>query len=83
MRPFRVVEQEVHDCVEAAFAAGRVFNHKPEGFILYGAKNKNLPAGQRFVQCSDDYGFIVKREPGGDDIVITMLSRVGVRKGLR
>jgi hypothetical protein len=79
-RPFRVVEQEIHDCVEKAIAEGRVFNHRPEGFVLYGRKNRQLPGGQRFVQCDDDYGFIVKRDPLGDDIVLTMLTRVGVRK---
>jgi len=79
-RPFHLVEREIHDCVEKAIAERRILNHKPEGFVLYGTKNKNLPAGQRFVQCHDDYGFIIKREPSGDDIVLTMLTRVGVRQ---
>jgi hypothetical protein len=82
-RPFRVVEKEIHDCVEKAFQEGHVFGHKPEGFVLYGARSNKLPPGQRFVQCDDDYGFIVKREPSGDDIVMTMLTRVGVRKRTR
>jgi hypothetical protein len=79
-RPFRVVEKEIHDCVETAIAEGRVFNHRPEGFVLYGKKHNNLSPGHRFVQCHDDYGFIVKRDPAGDDIVVTMLTRAGVRK---
>lgn len=79
-RPFRDVEQEIHDCVSQALEEGRVFDHKPDGFVLYRRRSNRLPDGQRFVQCHHDYGFVVKTDEREDIIVLTMLSRVGVRK---
>lgn len=77
------LEQDIRDCVEAALRDGQALNYKPPGFVLYRRKNAGLPKGQRFVRCDEDssYGFVVKREPGeGPDIVITTLTKAGVRR---
>ncbi len=76
------LEREIASCVGYALENGLALNYKPAGFVLYKRKNDSLPEGQRFVRCDDDsaYGFIVKRDPGGKDVVLTTLSRVGVRK---
>lgn len=81
-RPWRVLEEEIRECVAAGIEAGLVFNHRPKGFVLYRRKNANLPPGQRFVQCDSDsnYGFILKRHPDEGDIVVTTLTRAGVRR---
>jgi hypothetical protein len=69
--------------VERALEAGRIANHKREGFILYGEKRRSLPAGQRFVWSEDDQrAWIIVRETSYD-AVVTSLSRVGtVKKGV-
>ena len=76
------LEQEIAECVTYALENGLALTRKPPGFVLYKRKKDSLPEGQRFVRCDEDsaYGFIVKREAGGQDIVLTTLSRVGVRK---
>ena len=81
-RPWRVIEDEIRGCVAAGLEAGLIFNHRPRGFVLYRRKNNNLPPGQRFVQCDSDsnYGFILKRDPEEGDIVVTTLTRAGVRR---
>jgi hypothetical protein len=77
--PLRQTEQRISDCIRLAISEGRIFNHKPNGFLLYGEKRKQLPSEQRFVQCDESYGFIIRRAPG-EDIVLTMLSKAGVRR---
>jgi len=76
------LEREIRACVSYALENGLALDHKPPGFVLYKRKNNSLPDGQRFVRCDDGsaYGFIVKRDPGGKDVVLTTISRVGVRK---
>lgn len=76
------LEREIAACVGYALENGLALNYKPEGFVLYRRKKDRLPDGQRFVRCEDDsaYGFIVKRDPAGKDVVLTTLSRVGVRR---
>jgi hypothetical protein len=80
-RHWRVLEEEIRECVARGIEAGLIFNHRPPGFVLYRRKNTNLPPGQRFVQCDTDsnYGFILKRDPEEGDVVVTTLTRVGVR----
>lgn len=75
------LEREIAACVGYALKNGLALTHKPPGFILYRHKDK-LPNGQRFVRCDEDsdYGFIVKRDPAGQDIVLTTQTRVGVRR---
>lgn len=76
------LENEIRQCVSYALANGLALNHKPEGFVLYHRKKNRLPARQRFVRCAEDsnYGFVVKRDPDGDDVVVTTLTKVGVRR---
>ena len=76
------LEREIAACVGYALANGLALTHKPEGFVLYRRKKDRLPDGQRFVRCEEDsaYGFIVKRDPAGKDVVLTTISRVGVRR---
>jgi len=76
------LEREIAACVSYALEKGLALTHKPEGFVLYRRKKDKLPEGQRFVRCEDDaaYGFIVKRDPAGKDVVLTTISRVGVRR---
>lgn len=75
------LEQEIAACVGYGLENGLALNHKPQGFVLYKRKSAALPPGQRFVRCEEDapYGFIVQRDRG-KDVVLTTLSRVGVRK---
>lgn len=81
-RPFDVLAEEIRECVTAGLDAGLIFNHRPKGFVLYRRKNTNLPPDQRFVLCDReaDYGFILKRNPEEGDIVMTTLTRAGVRR---
>lgn len=78
---YNELEEEIAQCVSYAFENGLSLDHKPKGFVLYRMKN-TLPSGQRFVRCDEyaAYGFIVKRELDGNDVVLTTLSRVGVGK---
>lgn len=81
-RPWNVLEEEIRECVATGIRAGLIFNHRPTGFVLYRRKNTNLPPGQRFVQCDKEsnYGFILKRDPLEGDVVVTTLTRAGVRR---
>lgn len=76
------LEREIAACVGHALENGLALDYKPQGFVLYRRKKDKLPAGQRFVRCDDDsaYGFIVKRDPAGQDVVLTTITRVGVRR---
>ena len=51
--PVRQAEEKITELVRCAEEAGNVLNHKPEGFLLYGEKNGQLPAGQRFLHCGN------------------------------
>ena len=75
------LEEEIRDCVAAAIKAGLIYDRRPQGFVLYGRRSDKLPPGQRFVQCDRDsnYGFILKRTTDEGDIVVTTLTRAGVR----
>lgn len=81
-RRWDVLEKEIRQCVEAGIREGLVFNHRPQGFVLYRRKNTNLPPGQRFVMCDKEsnYGFILKRDTEEGDIVVTTLTRAGVKR---
>lgn len=81
IKVYNDLADEIRQCVRYALAEGKVLKRKPEGFVLYGQKNGSLPQGHRFVRCSDDsnYGFIIKRIEE-EDVVITTLTRAGVRR---
>lgn len=79
IRYFRQLRGEILACVRRGLAEGRVFDHKPQGFVMYHKKNR-LPERQRFVQCSDDHGFVLKQLTTGEELIVTCLSRVGVRR---
>lgn len=79
-RPYSVLEQAIRDEVRTAFARGRVKNHRPKGFLLYGRSNKQLPEGQRLaLNENETIGWIVKREEKAD-VVLTTLTRTGVNR---
>jgi len=79
-RPFLVVHDEIAECVSEGIRVGRIFDHRPEGFVLYGRKSKSLgDSNLRFVQCEDSYGFIIDPRDGYD-IVKTMITRAGVNR---
>ena len=79
-RPFMTVHDEIAECVAEGIRAGRIFTHRPEGFVLYGRSSRGLGDPKfRFVQCSDDYGFILDPRDGYD-IVKTMITRAGVNR---
>jgi hypothetical protein len=80
-RPYRIVADEIKECVEEALRTGLIFDQRPPGFALYRSKGA-MPPGQRFVQCDTDsrFGFILKRTPDEGDIVVTTLTKAGVRK---
>lgn len=63
--------------VRAELEAGRLLNHKPAAFTLYGERpNRQLDPGEWFVSTPNrQRGFIVKRDEG-EWIVVTCLSRV-------
>lgn len=79
---YRELEDEIRECVMSALAEHRMLDYKPPGFVLYRRKKTALPPGQRFVRCDEDsnYGFILKRTSDGDDVVVTTLTKVGVRR---
>lgn len=78
---YNELEHDIRECVQYGLENGLATRSKPPGFVLYRRKRDELPDGQRFVRCEKDapYGFIVQREDG-EDVVMTTLSRVGVRK---
>ena len=79
-RPYSILEEEIRESVLAAFAAGRVKNHRPKGFLLYGRSNNQLPAGQRLALNEDEsLAWILKRE-SNTDVVMTTLTRTGVNR---
>lgn len=76
------LEGEIREHVTQGIAAGHIYNHLPEGFVLFGQpKQKRLQAGRRFVirQPHASIGFIVERLPQ-EDIVVTALGRSGARR---
>ena len=77
----KTLEAEIFDHVTQGIAAGHIYNHKPDGFLLYGERREQLEQGQRFVyrQPNASVGFIVKRLPQ-EDVVITTLVRVGASR---
>lgn len=79
--PWEQIRKRIADEVRVAIAEGRVENHKTDGFVLYAEKRKQLPPKQRFV-CSEDgrHAWIIVREDHGDDVVVTSLTRAGVRR---
>ena len=78
---YNELERDIRECVQYGIKNGLATRHKPPGFVLYRRKRDELPDGQRFVRCDEQspYGFIVQREDG-EDVVMTTLSRAGVRK---
>ena len=76
------IRTRIHDLVRRGLEAGNVANYKPEGFLLYGERRRQLPAGQRFVWCEEEprLGFIVQRNPDEPDFVKTTMIRVGVSR---
>lgn len=81
-RPYRLIEQEIRECVSIALERGNIYERRPEGFLLYGRKKGAMPPGQRFVRCDEEsnYGFVIKRTTDEGDIVLTTLTRAGVNK---
>lgn len=82
-RSYPVLEREIRECVELALKKGMVYSRRPEGFLLYGRKKdaRILPPGQSFVRCDkqSNFGFILKHTDDEGDIVLTTITRVGVR----
>ena len=79
-RPYSVLEEEIQLEVNAAFKAGRVRDHRPKGFLLYGRTNNKLPDGQRLALNADhSLAWIIKPEDG-TEIVLTTLTRTGVNR---
>jgi len=61
--------------VQVEIEAGRIGNHKPDAFLLWGERKRQLENGERFVQTPDgSRGFIVKYDKP-EWIVVTALSR--------
>jgi hypothetical protein len=79
---YNELRQEIVEAVRCGLEQGNILDHKPDGFVLFGRKKNDLPKGQRFVWCGENpqVGFVLKREPGAPDVVMTTLSRVGVRR---
>lgn len=79
-RPLRELETEIAELVRCGTESGTIFDHKPEGFVLYGRKNK-IPPGQRIIYCGEEprVAFVVKRFPF-EDVILTTLVRVGVAR---
>lgn len=79
-RPYSVIEEEIRQEVLAAFASGRIRNHRPKDFMLYGRNNNQLPAGQRLALSEDGRtAWIIKRESDAE-VVMTTLTRTGVNR---
>ncbi len=79
-RPYSVIEEEIRDAVLAAFQAGRIKNHRPKDFMLYGRNNSQLPDGQRLALSEDGrIGWVLKREEE-TEVVMTTLTRTGVNR---
>jgi hypothetical protein len=81
-RPVRMLIDKIEEWVRCGLEAGNVLNYKPEGFVLFGSHRDALPPGQRFVWCGEEprFGFVIKRDPAGPDVVLTTITRVGVRR---
>ncbi len=79
-RSLRELESEIAELVRCGNESGTIFNHKPEGFVLYKGRN-TIPPGQRVIYCGDEprVAFVVKRFPF-EDVVMTTLVRVGVSR---
>lgn len=75
--PLRDLIDEIERLVRCGFESGQSLDHKPKNFLLYGRTKVALPPGQRFVWCGDEprFGFVIKREPDGTDLVMTTLTR--------
>lgn len=86
LHPTVHVENLVREEVADALRDGRVFDRRPDGFRLYGERNRPLTKGQRFLLSEDGLrGYIVvDGELGNGErrahVVITSLSYVGVAK---
>lgn len=79
-RPYSVLEEEIRESVLAAFAAGRIMDHRPKDFMLYGRSNNQLPPGQRLALSENGtLAWILKRE-SYVDVVMTTLTRTGVNR---
>ena len=78
-RGIAAVDADIKEMVSKVVSEGRVLNHRPNDFLLFGRSKstKPLAPGQWFAPCGD-IGFILKRE-GKTWIVVTMLTRAGVR----
>lgn len=81
-RPAKVIAAEIRECVAIAIERGNIYDQRPDGYLLYGRKRRDMPAGQRFVRCDEEsnYGFVIKRTTDEGDIVITTLTKAGVNK---
>lgn len=77
-RGFRAIEADITQMVEKVISDGRLLNHRPKGFSLYGrAKSANVLAeGQWFAVCGD-LGFILKKDGDRRWVVVTTLNRTG------
>lgn len=67
--------------VRAAIGSSRIANHKIDGFLLYREKRKPFQHDRdRFVWTEDSSVAWIVRRLDGADIVLTTLSRAGVRR---
>jgi hypothetical protein len=76
-RPMSHLVDEIVAAVREAIRGGRVYNHKPRAFGLYGERRRQFPPDEHFILCDDEVGFMLKRLPTGDRVVTTMLTRTG------
>jgi hypothetical protein len=89
LHPTVHVEQLVREEVADALRCGRVFDRRPDGFRLYGEKDRPLAKGQRVMLSEDGLRayIVVDGSLGHSDrrahIVITSLSYAGVSKRIR
>lgn len=69
--------KRIEELVRCGIESGQIHERKPDDFLFYGEPSKPLPPRQRFVWCPDEprLGFIIERDPGGLDTVLTTLTR--------
>lgn len=75
------LEEEIRQYVERGLKEGLSSRKRPAGFTLFRSTESALPPEHRFVRSSPDsrFGFIVKRTLDEGDIVLTTLTKAGVR----
>lgn len=68
--------REIEGLIEEGISANQIFDSKPKAFRLWGERRGKLPANERFVQCGERMGFILREDANGDRIVTTTFFRL-------